>query len=81
MEKISTLISFPETLDMVPFVSHSQPLKSDYRYSLFAVINHKGDKDGGHYIAYVRQQRDIWYKCDDHVITRASLKDVLNSEG
>lgn len=71
-------------LDMTPFMSRSTTESSfppDNRYSLFAVINHKGISiGGGHYIAYVRQQRDYWYKCDDSLITRAHLSEVLNSE-
>jgi ubiquitin carboxyl-terminal hydrolase 22/27/51 len=51
------------------------------RYSLFAVINHEGSLETGHYTAFIRQQRDQWFKCDDHLITRARLKDVLTSEG
>ncbi|XP_068914440.1 ubiquitin carboxyl-terminal hydrolase nonstop [Tenebrio molitor] len=84
-KKISTIISFPEMLDMTPFMSRSKnesPFPSDNRYSLFAVINHLGNSiNAGHYTAYVRQLQDYWYKCDDHVITRATLKEVLDSEG
>lgn len=73
-------------LDMTPFMSSSSSITSnlaiDNRYSLFAVVNHQGQKiNAGHYIAYVRQQRDYWYKCDDDVITRANLQEVLGSEG
>ncbi|XP_055625466.1 ubiquitin carboxyl-terminal hydrolase nonstop [Toxorhynchites rutilus septentrionalis] len=53
----------------------------DFRYSLYAVINHVGTLDAGHYTAYVRHQKDIWVKCDDHIITTATLKQVLDSEG
>ncbi|CAH1154568.1 unnamed protein product [Phaedon cochleariae] len=85
VDKISTAISFPEMLDMTPFMSRSKkesPFPLDNRYSLFAVVNHVGTSiDSGHYTAYVRQQCDYWYKCDDHVITRANLKEVLESEG
>lgn len=85
MAKVSTSISFPEMLDMTPFMSRSEtsfPIPSDNRYSLFAVINHVGKAiDSGHYTAYVRQQKDFWYKCDDQLIERATLKQVLDSEG
>jgi len=54
---------------------------ADNRYSLFAVINHEGSLETGHYTAFIRQQRDQWFKCNDHLITRAKLKDVLTSEG
>ncbi|CAN8030243.1 unnamed protein product [Ixodes persulcatus] len=107
-KKISSLISFPQYLDMSPFMSSSPrapeavaqapegaqepsrpchdnkfplvPLGS-HRYCLFAVVNHSGTIETGHYTAYIRQHRDRWFKCDDHLITRASLQDVLDSEG
>ncbi|CAB3372912.1 Hypothetical predicted protein [Cloeon dipterum] len=97
-KKISSFISFPEHLDMTPFMSHrrnnnnnnsdlaassvaDEPYINDNRYSLFAVINHVGTLEAGHYTAYIRQHRDNWFKCDDHIITKANIKDVLNSEG
>ncbi|XP_053657819.1 ubiquitin carboxyl-terminal hydrolase nonstop [Anopheles marshallii] len=79
-KKISTFISFPAELDMTPFMSQKNDT-ADFRYSLYAVINHVGTLDAGHYTAYVRHQKDIWVKCDDHIITTATLKQVLDSEG
>lgn len=51
------------------------------RYSLYAVVNHIGSFEGGHYYAYIRHTRDTWYKCDDHMITKASREEVLASPG
>lgn len=51
------------------------------KYALFAVVNHKGTLESGHYTAFVRQRAGDWYKCDDHVITPASIQTVLESEG
>ncbi|XP_053213153.1 ubiquitin carboxyl-terminal hydrolase 22-like isoform X1 [Panonychus citri] len=115
-KKISTFISFPQYLDMSPFMASRRgckptidasyangsplnenkyeldnflsqrksprfTLSSNYRYCLFAVVNHSGTIETGHYTAYVRQHKDQWFKCDDHIITRASVQDVLDSEG
>lgn len=96
-KKISTFIAFPEHLDMTPFMSHCRNhnhnnnsggnngfrtnILADNRYSLFAVINHSGSLDAGHYTAFIRQQHDHWFKCDDHLITKANLQEVLDSEG
>ncbi|CAG9770360.1 unnamed protein product [Ceutorhynchus assimilis] len=83
--KISTAINFPDILDMTPFMTKKKkksPFSTDNRYSLFAVINHSGDSaNEGHYIAFVRQHYNYWYKCNDEVITQVTLKDVLASEG
>lgn len=51
------------------------------RYSLFAVVNHQGTLESGHYTTFIRQHKDQWFKCDDAIITKASIKDVLDSEG
>ncbi len=51
------------------------------RYCLFAVVNHSGTIETGHYTAFIRQHRDQWFKCDDHLIVRASVQEVLDSEG
>jgi len=96
-KKISSFIAFPEYLDMTPFMSHrrninnnmstsdrekTRPITStENMYSLFAVVNHVGTIEAGHYIAYIRQHRDHWFKCDDHLITKADIRDVLQSEG
>ncbi|XP_067613180.1 ubiquitin carboxyl-terminal hydrolase nonstop [Eurosta solidaginis] len=80
-KKISTFISFPVEFDMTPFMSEKNNAYGDFRYSLYAVVNHVGTIDTGHYIAYVRHHKDTWVKCDDHIITTATLKQVLDSEG
>jgi len=48
---------------------------------LYAVVNHIGNFDGGHYYAFIRHVRMDWFKCDDHVITKASREEVLDSPG
>ncbi|KAI9026757.1 hypothetical protein DFJ74DRAFT_617757 [Hyaloraphidium curvatum] len=48
-----------------------------YQYSLFAVIEHIGKLDSGHYRAYVKS-RGQWFAFDDHVVTLTSQKHVLD---
>ncbi|XP_076419069.1 ubiquitin carboxyl-terminal hydrolase 27-like [Peromyscus maniculatus bairdii] len=92
--KITTYISFPLELDMTPFMASSKETRmngqlqlptnsgdNENKYSLFAVVNHQGTLESGHYTSFIRHHRDQWFKCDDAVITKASIKDVLNSEG
>ena len=73
-EKINTFVEFPLTnLDISRFVSHN---KSKYnglnkKYDLFAVANHYGGLEYGHYDAYCLNYIDNhWYNFDD--------KDVYN---
>ncbi|OMJ08688.1 Ubiquitin carboxyl-terminal hydrolase nonstop [Smittium culicis] len=46
------------------------------QYQLFAVINHSGALDTGHYTLY-SQHRNQWFKFDDSTITFADISDVL----
>ncbi|BFZ17573.1 hypothetical protein BsWGS_20612 [Bradybaena similaris] len=94
-KKISTFVSFPEELDMTPFMSSSRTSNTgfgshvrtspniccDNKYSLFAVVNHYGTIESGHYTCYIRSIREQWYRCEDHLIKRATAGEVLNSEG
>ncbi|XP_071462146.1 ubiquitin carboxyl-terminal hydrolase 51 [Marmota flaviventris] len=92
--KINTFISFPLELDMTPFLASTkesrmkegQPSSTDCvpnenKYSLFAVINHHGTLESGHYTSFIRQQKDQWFSCDDAIITKATIEDLLYSEG
>ncbi|CAH1793786.1 unnamed protein product [Owenia fusiformis] len=96
-KKISTYVEFPEELDMTAFMSSSRSnnngysnqvvhltangLTSQHKYSLYAVVNHRGTADTGHYTCFIRQHKNQWFKCEDHLITKVDLKDVLRSEG
>ena len=51
------------------------------RYSLYSVVNHRGTADSGHYTCFIRQHKEHWYRCEDHLITKANITDVLHSEG
>ncbi|XP_059145026.1 ubiquitin carboxyl-terminal hydrolase 22-like isoform X2 [Physella acuta] len=95
-KKISTFVSFPEELDMTPFMSSSRSNNNGYnsqhthstsnlccdnKYSLFAVVNHYGTIESGHYTCYIRSLKEQWYRCEDQLIKRATAGEVLNSEG
>uniref|UniRef100_A0A1A9VF65 ubiquitinyl hydrolase 1 n=1 Tax=Glossina austeni TaxID=7395 RepID=A0A1A9VF65_GLOAU len=73
-KKISTFISFPVEFDMTPFMSDKNNAYGDFRYSLYAVVNHVGTIDAGHYTAYVRHHKDTWIKCDDHRYLKPSVR-------
>ncbi|CAG7729234.1 unnamed protein product [Allacma fusca] len=96
-EKINNPVRFPEHLDMNPYTSDYDegPLNSpspideiprvsrnvENRYALYAVVNHQGSYDGGHYYAYIRNARQNWYMCDDTNIIPVTLETVLESPG
>lgn len=60
---------------------HERNANAQRWYHLYAVVNHIGSFEGGHYYAYIKHGPNLWFKCDDHIITRASRDEVLNSPG
>ena len=62
-KKITTRVDFPEIIDMSPFITGSRNTRKgdgkdlaepNNKYVLFAVINHIGTLDAGHYTSYIR---------------------------
>ncbi|XP_075984390.1 ubiquitin specific protease 8 isoform X2 [Anticarsia gemmatalis] len=76
--KKQTYIDFPlEDLDMRQFALHCP---SNHLYNLYAVSNHYGSMEGGHYTAYCKSSvYGKWYKYDDHVVTEISSSEVKSS--
>lgn len=85
LRKINTHIRFPEVLDMGPYLSSVPSVfaADSFQYTLFAVVNHSGDLQNGHYTCFVRlaQEGAGWFLCDDESISPVPLGSVLSSEG
>ncbi|XP_053387107.1 ubiquitin carboxyl-terminal hydrolase 8-like [Mercenaria mercenaria] len=75
--KINAHVDFPvRGLDMTTFVKGPQPKP----YKLYAVSNHFGTLDGGHYTACCRNPNtQKWYKFDDHEVYDTSESSVKTS--
>lgn len=66
-----------EVLENRPHLSESKVrTNEDGLYDLFAVVNHSGKIDRGHYTTLIRR-RGHWFKCDDEKVTHT--KKVGNS--
>ncbi|KIM33627.1 hypothetical protein M408DRAFT_326298 [Serendipita vermifera MAFF 305830] len=88
--KIDTPVKFPVTINMAPYTTamigmearKESSLKPEnlafYDYELFAVVNHEGQLNSGHYTNFARSQSE-WYRFDDEKITHVTLKDCLGS--
>ena len=48
----------------------------DHNYSLYAIVEHLGQIDGGHYVCYIKKGK-FWYKCDDGWIMYVNINMVL----
>ncbi|KAI0044293.1 cysteine proteinase [Auriscalpium vulgare] len=90
--KIDAPVRIPATINMGPYTTaavESNPNADPnvifqypgpevlYEYDLFAVINHEGQIDNGHYTNFARYQ-DAWYRFDDEKVTPSTLAAVLN---
>ncbi|XP_026394849.1 ubiquitin carboxyl-terminal hydrolase 15-like isoform X2 [Papaver somniferum] len=79
--KINKCITFPDLLDMIPFMTgtgDSPPL-----YMLYAVIVHLDTFNAsfsGHYVSYVKDLQGTWFRINDTEVQPVSISQVM-SEG
>ncbi|XP_062849319.1 ubiquitin carboxyl-terminal hydrolase 47 [Trichomycterus rosablanca] len=67
--KNNCVMDIPRTLDM-----------KNCEYDLYAVINHRGGRSGGHYNALIKSFEDnLWYCFDDSSVTKGSKKSLNHS--
>ena len=66
--KIRDVVDFRlKNLDLTPYVSKLQREKPIY--DLFAVANHEGYLEGGHYYAYAKHRHSqLWYYYNDEIV-------------
>ncbi|KAG1830548.1 hypothetical protein EV424DRAFT_1578450, partial [Suillus variegatus] len=89
-QKIDAPIRIPVSINMAPYTTLAMNTTGKdgetgypgpvamYEYDLFAVINHEGQMDNGHYTNFARFQ-DEWYRFDDDKVTPSTLSDCLAS--
>ncbi|CAN0039452.1 unnamed protein product, partial [Ectocarpus sp. 13 AM-2016] len=81
-KKIIRSVEFPIELDMTPYfwLDPDAPLPpTQTRYCLSGLVQHRGSRFGGHYIAYVRD-RDGWKHASDSDIRTATLPEIKACE-
>ncbi|XP_059495230.1 ubiquitin carboxyl-terminal hydrolase 8 isoform X1 [Stegostoma tigrinum] len=78
-QKLQTNVDFPlENLDFFSYIIG--PRNNVKRYNLFAVSNHYGGLDGGHYTAYCKNAvKQRWFKFDDQDVSEISPSSVRSS--
>jgi len=64
--KIDTTVHFPFNDMIINNLFSDSAEKKEYKYELYATVNHSGNLGGGHYIAYTKSSMNgLWYKRDD----------------
>ncbi|XP_012281573.1 ubiquitin carboxyl-terminal hydrolase 8 [Orussus abietinus] len=79
LEKRNTAVDFPFTnFNLKPYLvadndARPAPPAHHYNYSLYAMSNHYGTMQSGHYTAFCKSAaQNKWYKYDDQTVTEAS---------
>nr|KAJ0187691.1 hypothetical protein LSAT_V11C900496880 [Lactuca sativa] len=79
--KINKCITFPDMLDMIPFMTGTDDVPP--LYMLYGVVVHLDTMNAsfsGHYISYVKDLRGNWFRIDDTHVQPVSVTQVM-SEG
>ncbi|GLT58289.1 hypothetical protein SLA2020_311930 [Shorea laevis] len=77
--KLNKRVSFPETLDLTPYMSEEGDGTDVYR--LYAVVVHVDMLNAsffGHYICYTKDFQGRWYRIDDCKVVSVELEEVLS---
>lgn len=82
--KINKMIQYPKVLDMQNYFCGNDTLN---KYKLYAIINHTGTMNSGHYYSYIKTLQDDnktfndqWICCNDEHVTFISEEEVMNSQ-
>ena len=74
-KKNECIVTFPKVLDMSEFLDHDCGFDTQPYYDLYAVVNHIGNINVGHYFSYIKfHQRKDWYEFND-----SSVKNIGNN--
>ncbi|THG07069.1 hypothetical protein TEA_016314 [Camellia sinensis var. sinensis] len=76
--KLNKSIQFPEILDLAPYMSGTSDKSPVYR--LYGVVVHLDIMNAtfsGHYVCYVKNVQNKWFKIDDSTVRAVELDSVL----
>ncbi|KAI9009915.1 hypothetical protein CLU79DRAFT_839835 [Phycomyces nitens] len=78
MVKINDHHEFPESINLDTYCSKSGGDEAGpFDYTLYGVLVHSGDLDGGHYFALIKPEKNgKWFRFDDDRVTPVTLKEV-----
>ncbi|XP_060647258.1 ubiquitin carboxyl-terminal hydrolase 8 isoform X1 [Drosophila nasuta] len=80
--KKQNYVQFPlDNLEMKPYLARVESMSSTPKtFRLYAVSNHYGTMEGGHYTAFCKSAKyDRWFKFDDQVVSPLESSNVVSS--
>lgn len=81
-KKKQNYLRFPlENLNMSPYITISESRRNTTKsYELYAVSNHYGSMESGHYTAFCKSGTyGKWFKFDDQMVTAQDSSTVVSS--
>ena len=67
--KIKSDVSFPDELDLSKYIDTDCFKDNDIKYTLYAIGNHSGSINFGHYYAYIKINNEKWYEYNDSCVS------------
>ena len=77
LQKNNKMVEIPGVLDLKPFMIPEY--KDQTKYELFALINHSGVINGGHYTSYIRRN-NRWFLMDDMQVSEVDETTINQSK-
>ncbi|XP_047070695.1 ubiquitin carboxyl-terminal hydrolase 20-like [Lolium rigidum] len=78
IDKIDKHVAYPSELDLKPF--HSNPDKEGLKYDLYALVEHSGLPNFGHYVCTIRSSPTNWHLMNDSLVHSISETSALGQE-
>ena len=73
--KYECLVDFPMVLNMGGYIDPECGFDKEKIYDLFAILNHQGIMEVGHYFSYIKfHQRNEWYEFNDSSVKKIEQK-------
>ena len=80
--KVNDHYEFPIELDMNKYTSDyidNANTQQNNKYTLKSVVVHMGSSEGGHYYAYIKDNKSkVWYQFNDTSVTKFNISDLAD---
>ena len=68
--KNNCMVQFSEKLNIKEYIDEECGHGNEYNYSLYAIGNHSGTINFGHYYAYIKLNDKVWYEFNDSHVSK-----------
>ena len=75
-QKNNSPVDFPEKLNIKKYIDEECGHGDEYNYTLYAIGNHSGTINFGHYYAFIKLNNKDWYEFND---SRVSKRGTINT--